>query len=536
MNTESSVPLDIQQAFCPDTILKSPSLNFLENNKKASIKPIKMIEEQLYFLEKLKTLNSCVNDLLQKSQKKFKAKSEQLQDSKRVNLEINKRNALSAERDAMVKDLCDKLCDYKCKNSQIIASNQALNAKIEATIKINNELLAQKQIMLNEKAHKEDTLNKLEEENNITIIKLEDCNEKTEIHKTIIESHTSALNAYQKKRVEAYTEIKKLNNYLQELKGNIRVFCRIRPKLPADKNDIAKIDISERTITVYKGVKPSKFSFDRVFGPNDTIYEIFEEISQLVQNALDGYKVCIFAYGQTGSGKTYTMEGPSEEIKDRNSTGLIQKSVELMFTTTEKLKQIGWEYKFYASTIEIYNEQVRDLQNNRNVISTNSTAAINPTKIEISSYKDLIPILSKARKERAIAETECNINSSRSHFIFQLNIYGEKGDDMNEGILNLIDLAGSERIKVSKVEGDRLEEAKAINKSLSSLGDVIHALVKKDKHIPFRNSRLTLVLKHCLGGDGKTLMFVNISPFACNFKETVNSLVFAQKVNSCILN
>lgn len=538
MNFESSIPPNIQQVLSPDFALKSPSLNFSDYTKKTPIKPIPILEEQMHLLEKIKKINSCINIFFQNSQENLPAYSKTIQDlNNRIDAELNKRSALSAEKDAMVRDLCNKLYDCKCKHCQILASNQALNTKIEATVKINNELVAQKQIMLNEKAHHEEILNKLEEENKIVSAELNECNEKAEVHQFIIESYSSALDNYQRKRLEAYMEIKKLNNYLQELKGNIRVFCRIRPKLPTDKNETAKIDITERTITIYKGEKPSKFGFDRVFGPNDTIDEVFEEISQLVQSALDGYKVCIFAYGQTGSGKTYTMEGPSEEIKNSNSTkGVIQKSVELMFTVAEKHKQIGWEYKFYANTIEIYNEQVRDLQNGCKVISTNSTAAINPTAIEISSYEDLIPILSRARKERAIAETECNINSSRSHFLFQLNIYGKKGDDTNEGVLNLIDLAGSERLKASKAEGDRLEETKAINKSLSSLGDVIHALVKKDKHIPYRNSRLTLILKHCLGGDGKTLMFVNISPFTCNFKETVNSLVFAQKVNACTLN
>jgi kinesin family protein C1 len=99
--------------------------------------------------------------------------------------------------------------------------------------------------------------------------------------------------------------------------------------------------------------------------------------------------------------------------------------------------------------------------------------------------------------------------------------------------LNLVDLAGSERIMDSKVDGERLEETKAINKSLSYLGDVIQAIAKKESHVPYRNSKLTTLLSNYMGKDAKILMIVNVSPLQQNAFETLTSLRFAAKVNSC---
>lgn len=127
-----------------------------------------------------------------------------------------------------------------------------------------------------------------------------------------------------------------------------------------------------------------------------------------------------------------------------------------------------------------------------------------------------------------------NIHSSRSHSIYQLKIKAKRGEKYSiDGALNLIDLAGSERINDSKVDGERLKETQSINKSLSCLGDVISAIIKKDNYIPYRNSKLTLLLQNYMGGDSKTLMIVNASPVPINAFDTLTSLRFASKVNSC---
>lgn len=536
-----SIPPKFCEILSPRLGGLEPSLSYTERSSKMPEvkKPSAIIREQKILLSRLEQINQLCSSLKQKKLKTLESLKHQLTETNAsIESQLKKNKESEQDRDNTLKRLYDKLYSLKNNNSQIIAKIESDTLKLSKIEQENLDLSITKQQLINQKISLEEYLNKIEASNITSNNKLSELTEKESIYKIIQESYEEAYQDYQKKRNESYEELKKLNNCLQELKGNIRVFCKIRPLLADDRTEPIKLEINDKTITVFKAEKVSRFVFDRVFGPSASIDEVFEEISQLVQSALDGYKVCIFAYGQTGSGKTYTMEGSIQTAPyDQAYTkGIIQKSMELMFSASSKLEEIGWSYKFYASTIEIYNEQVRDLLDYSKTLTGFSSSLINPISIEIKSYEDLVPLLIKARKNRAEAETECNINSSRSHFLFQLKIFGKKNNEITNGVLNLIDLAGSERLKISKAQGDRLEETKAINKSLSALGDVIHSLVKKEKHIPFRNSKLTYILQNCLGGDGKTLMFVNISPLAVNFKETLNSLIFARKVNACTLN
>jgi kinesin family protein C1 len=143
--------------------------------------------------------------------------------------------------------------------------------------------------------------------------------------------------------------------------------------------------------------------------------------------------------------------------------------------------------------------------------------------------------MDKASAARCVARTDSNARSSRSHCVFTLHLHGHNAQtgQTSQGILNLIDLAGSERLAKSGATGERLKETQSINKSLSSLGDVVMALANKEPHIPFRNSKLTYLLQPCLGGDSKTLMFVNVAPCKESAHESLCSLRFAAKVNSC---
>ncbi|KAF0884444.1 KIFC1 protein, partial [Crocuta crocuta] len=358
-------------------------------------------------------------------------------------------------------------------------------------------------------------------------------------------------------------ERRRLHNQLQELKGNIRVFCRVRPVLPGEptpppgfllfpsgpggpSDPPTRLSLSrsdERRGTLSGAPAPPTrhdFSFDRVFPPASGQDEVFEEIAMLVQSALDGYPVCIFAYGQTGSGKTFTMEGGPGG--DPQVEGLIPRALRHLFSVAQELGGQGWTYSFVASYVEIYNETVRDLlatgtrkgqggecEIRRAGPGSEELTVTNARYVPVSCEKEVEALLHLARQNRAVARTAQNERSSRSHSVFQLQISGEHaGRGLQCGApLSLVDLAGSERLDpgltLGPGERERLRETQAINSSLSTLGLVIMALSNKESHVPYRNSKLTYLLQNSLGGSAKMLMFVNISPLEENVSESLNS-------------
>ncbi|XP_057862284.1 kinesin-like protein KIN-14C [Cryptomeria japonica] len=351
---------------------------------------------------------------------------------------------------------------------------------------------------------------------------------------------------------------RKLHNTILELKGNIRVFCRVRPLLPDDECTSESLVVAYPTSTELLGrgidliQNPGQkhtFTFDKVFGHESKQGEVFVEISQLVQSALDGYKVCIFAYGQTGSGKTYTMLGKPDAPEHK---GIIPRSLEQIFKTSQALSSQGWSFRMQASMLEIYNETIRDLlvtSKNGSLDGIRSEAkqyvirhdqngnsfVSDLTITDVNNWSEVSSLLHKAAQSRSVGKTAMNEQSSRSHCVFTLRISGvnESTEQQVHGVLNLIDLAGSERLSRSCSTGDRLKETQAINKSLACLGDVILAIANREQHVPYRNSKLTYLLQPCLGGDSKTLMFVNISPDSKSLNESLCSLRFAAKVNAC---
>ncbi|KAK3278778.1 hypothetical protein CYMTET_13301 [Cymbomonas tetramitiformis] len=348
---------------------------------------------------------------------------------------------------------------------------------------------------------------------------------------------------------------RKMHNTIMELKGNIRVFARVRPLTEPEASQESAAagsagsilsfpgGLEASTIQVDTGAKDTfSFSFDRVFGPMSSQGAVFEEISQLVQSALDGKKVCVFAYGQTGSGKTHTMMGTSNAETDL--AGMVPRSIQQIFNAAAELTRQGWEYNMRASMLEIYNEEIRDLLGNKlpqgkhhNIQhdTKGNTTVTDLTVVDVADYEQAQQLLSKAAHQRSVAKTSMNERSSRSHCVFILRLEGVNhvtGQTL-QGRLNLIDLAGSERLSKSGATGDAMKETQAINKSLSSLGDVISSVSSGATHVPFRNSKLTYLLQPCLQGDSKTLMFVNIAPVKDSASESLCSLRFAAKVNSC---
>lgn len=349
-----------------------------------------------------------------------------------------------------------------------------------------------------------------------------------------------------RKLIKEETERRVLFNKYQELKGNIRVMCRVRPVLDEAEGAEAGLQFPDEKTSAKIGVlgpeeksslgnitrKEYPFEFDRVFTPGIGNEEIFGEISQLVQSALDGFNVCIFCYGQTGSGKTYTMSSPD---------GMIPRATHMIYETVRSLEEKSWSYTMEGSFVEVYNEELHDLLapggsgkklEIRHDEVRRSTSVTNCRVVKLDSAATVETMLDEAQANRAVAATRSNERSSRSHSVFVLKLVGENAatGERCEGTLNLVDLAGSERVKTSGAEGERMREAQSINKSLSCLGDVIDALGRGSAHVPYRNSRLTHLLQYSLGGNSKTLMFVMVSPLEGHLKETLTSLRFAAKV------
>ena len=292
-----------------------------------------------------------------------------------------------------------------------------------------------------------------------------------------------------------------------------------------------------------------RFGFDKVFGPSATQAQVFSAVSELVQSALDGYHVCLFSYGQTGAGKTHTMQG----TPDAAGAGVIPRAVELVLARAEALRRQEWEYTLEASFIEVYNNTLRDLLADGAARSAEAgrlpdanaikhapggaghTVVAGARREPVRSAERAAALVARAAEARACAETAMNAASSRSHCVFMLYISGAHAPTGARlaGCLCLVDLAGSERLGRSLAEAERKKEACSINASLSALGDVFSALANKDKHVPYRNSKLTYLLQPCLGGSGKTLMFVNVNPEPASAQESLCSLKFAAKVNGC---
>jgi len=331
---------------------------------------------------------------------------------------------------------------------------------------------------------------------------------------------------------------KKLHNEVVELKGNIRVFCRVRPSIKEDGSgkmaeNIVKFDQDDdQLLYVSNRGTVKQFEMDRVFKPESTQIEVFDQVSSLVTSCLDGFNVCIFAYGQTGSGKTFTMEGPG------SNPGINQRALRLLFKESDDSQD--WEFTITVSVVEIYNEMLRDL------LGDDPTAKLDIKQgkegmfvpglnvVRVNNVDEVNEVFALGHRNRITATTDMNEHSSRSHSILMVTVYGVNKNTRTKitGKMNLVDLAGSERVSKSGAEGMRMKEAQNINKSLSGLGDVIHSLKNKNSHVPYRNTKLTYLLQDSLGGDSKTLMVVQISPAEKNAGETVCSLNFAQRVRA----
>merc|ERR1712107_856324 len=340
-------------------------------------------------------------------------------------------------------------------------------------------------------------------------------------------------------------------NQLLDLKGHIRVFCRIRPCLSSEQNeepvalqrDTFTIEVS-KVLTSVDGKKRCDvrpFQFDCVFGPVAKQEDVFTEVTDLVQSALDGRNITIFTYGQTGTGKTYTMYGG---VGDQQ--GVVPRTIEMIFEMLNSMDQTRFSSTVRAYLVEMYKIDLIDLFARTKTTGhleirkdprTGDTSIVNVDERLVHSSKQLLKLLKEGMERRSVASTEMNGESSRSHLILSvsLELSDHRAQSVTSGKIRLCDLAGSERPKRSGATNETLREAIEINKALTALGDVIEALCRGSRGlVPYRNHKLTQLLSDSLGGNAKTLMFVNVSPPKSDVEETLNSLGYASRVRNVV--
>jgi len=333
---------------------------------------------------------------------------------------------------------------------------------------------------------------------------------------------------------------RKVHNMMEDLKGQIRVFCRVRPLSQKELQQSDSEVLQSNDSFSLEVPQAGSFSYDGVFLPG-TQAEVFEDCRDLIQSAVDGHNVTIFAYGQTGAGKTYTMYGTREQ------EGIAPRSIMELFEIVDRIHK-RYSVTVTGSMVELYNNQLVDLLRpvpRRGSIPGNSSPKLSlrqdragsvqvqdMKEQEVKDASQLKALLDRGIAQRTVAANTMNIESSRSHLIFIIRVTSvcHETQETLKGKILLCDLGGSERLKKTEAIGDQKKEAIEINKSLTALGDVIEAVAKKQKSIPYRNHKLTQIMQDSLGGSAKTLMFVNCSPAQSSLDETMMSLKYAARV------
>ncbi|GAB5364343.1 hypothetical protein AAMO2058_000961500 [Amorphochlora amoebiformis] len=339
----------------------------------------------------------------------------------------------------------------------------------------------------------------------------------------------------------------------EAMDSGVTVCCRFRPvnENESKRNELAKcivefpadntIAFSQETFTDLKlNLKSSQFNFDHVFPPGASQEEVFTVIGKgVVRQILNGYNSTVFAYGQTGSGKSFTMMGVPYEPE---ICGLIPRVVEEIFQSLEekstKSPSDTLAFTVQVSYVEIYMEKIKDLidpsKSNLKLRETKGKGVYiqDVTSVFVSSSEEVYSLIELGSANRAIGSTEMNAESSRSHSVFILKVGqmdSSEGGSNKNATLFLVDLAGSEKVRKTKASGQTLKEAMQINKSLSALGNVIKALTKASKHVPYRDSKLTRLLSDALGGNCKTCLVLTASPALYNSEETLSTLRFGRR-------
>ncbi|KAF8397540.1 hypothetical protein HHK36_016458 [Tetracentron sinense] len=338
---------------------------------------------------------------------------------------------------------------------------------------------------------------------------------------------------------------------------NVQVLLRCRPLSDDEQRlNIPKViscNEQKREVTVLQSIANKQvdraFTFDKVFGPKAQQRSIYDHaIFPIVNEVLEGFNCTVFAYGQTGTGKTYTMEGGMKtkgggELSAQ--AGVIPRAVRQIFDTLEAQKA---DYSMKVTFLELYNEEITDLlapdEDSRSMddkqkkpisLMEDGKGGVIVRGLEeevVYSASEIYNLLERGSAKRRTADTLLNKHSSRSHSVFSITIHIKEatiGDEelIKCGKLNLVDLAGSENISRSGSREGRAREAGEINKSLLTLGRVINSLVEHSAHIPYRDSKLTRLLRDSLGGKTKTCIIATISPSVNCLEETLSTLDYA---------
>ncbi|KAK9826954.1 hypothetical protein WJX74_001558 [Apatococcus lobatus] len=335
---------------------------------------------------------------------------------------------------------------------------------------------------------------------------------------------------------QANHEKRMLINQLLDLKGSIRVICRIRPLMSSDaltaatsSSSILEIPTPDTLILAPDRTERTLYDFDRVIGPSEGQEEVFNEARSLVDSVVEGYNVCMLFFGPTGSGKTYTMSGRPGDL------GMAANALSHLFRVAKEVDS-KQQVRLSASMLEIYNEQINDLllaQNQQapKLDIKESSAGVEVPGLTIkpmAGMQEAEAIMQRGKAARASSGPE---GATRSHLVLTIYVTctHRSTEASSTGKLHLVDLAGSERIAKGAASAERTKEAQAIHKSLTALGDVMQALQQKSSHVPFRNSKLTRLLEDSVGFNSRTMVVLTCSPAAEDAAETRSTLEFGLK-------
>uniref|UniRef100_A0A8D0L652 Kinesin-like protein n=1 Tax=Sphenodon punctatus TaxID=8508 RepID=A0A8D0L652_SPHPU len=346
----------------------------------------------------------------------------------------------------------------------------------------------------------------------------------------------------------------------EDVCNHVKVVVRVRPENQKEKNGnfskvlhvvdkhILVFDPKEEVVSFFHGKKTQyrdinkrknkdlKFVFDAVFDENSSQLEVFEHTTKIVLDGfLNGYNCTVLAYGATGAGKTHTMLGSPKD------PGVMYLTMVELYNCMDQIKEDKL-CTVAVSYLEVYNEQIRDLLVNSGPLAVREDAQKGVvvqglTLHQPKSAEEILQMLDYGNKNRTQHPTDVNATSSRSHAVFQIYLrQQDKTASISRNVriakMSLIDLAGSERASAANTKGARLREGANINRSLLALGNVINALAdpkSKKQHIPYRNSKLTRLLKDSLGGNCRTIMMAAVSPSSMFYDDTYNTLKYANR-------